>query len=347
MKTTILVIDDMGDVRENVAELLELSGHHVIQAQDGFEGIRLAKQHLPELILCDIMMPGLDGYGVAEILSRQEETKHIPLIYLTAKADPTDFKKGLQKGAVDYITKPFESDELIDSVEMRIRQATSKRQATADHVDWDNWVDFLKSDAALSGEEALKSFTVPSGTTLFEQDDQALHLYFIKSGSLRWEYMDASGRQLGFRLSRAGEFAGWAAGFEAGAYPHSAVVQSDATVVELPMKAVKEMLLKTPSMALVWGQQQHESAMVLLGDMMGLLNGSARENVARVLLRFAEWDGREWAVLVSREILAKSIGVAYETIIRTVSQFKAEGWVASRGRKLVLTDRNQLLALLE
>ena len=100
MNHTVLVIDDMQDVRENISELLELSGYHVLQAEDGYEGIRKAKQHAPELILCDIMMPGIDGYGVAEILARQEETKHIPFIYLTAKAEPADFKKGLQKGAV-------------------------------------------------------------------------------------------------------------------------------------------------------------------------------------------------------------------------------------------------------
>ena len=347
MNHTILVIDDMRDVRENISELLELSGYHVLQAEDGYEGIRKAKRHAPELILCDIMMPGIDGYGVAEILARQEETKHIPFIYLTAKAEPADFKKGLQKGAVDYITKPFESDELIESISLRIRQTASNKPVQASDVDWQNWVDYLMTDAPLDRDgEPLAEVHLSAEATLFEQDDQANCLYFIKSGSVRSEYTDAAGRTLCFHLSRAGDFAGWSMGFQQGAYPHTAVAMTPCKAIRIPMSHIQTMLLEQPSMALTWGQLHQQVHSNLVDDMMGILYGNARENVARVLLRFAEWNGETWTVIMPRETLAKSIGVAYETVIRTISQFKNEGWVSARGRRITLTNRDALLDLL-
>lgn len=346
MNHTILVIDDMQDVRENIGELLELSGYHVVQASDGYEGIRKAKQHNPDLILCDIMMPGIDGYGVAEILGRQEETNHIPLIYLTAKAEPSDFKKGLQKGAIDYITKPFESDELIESISLRIRQHQHQKPADLGDVEWQNWIAYLQSEHPLDDHGSpLSILTLSAEQTLFEQDDQALWVYFVQEGAIRWESTDAGGRTVCHHLSRPGDFLGWAPGFHLGAYSHTAIALSPSRVVRLSAKQLQETLLSKPGMALTWGQAQLQASQLVVEDMMGMLYGNARENVARVLLRFAEFKGGQWTVNMPRETLAKSIGIAYETVIRTLSQFKAEGLVTAKGRRITLCDKAQLEAV--
>ena len=120
IKKKILLIDD---VEENIIvlkERLENEGYEIISATDGIAGIALADKEIPELIICDIMMPSMNGFEVMDIIHNSARTNAIPFIFLTAKTDPKDFREGMQLGADDYITKPFDSKELIKAVETRL-----------------------------------------------------------------------------------------------------------------------------------------------------------------------------------------------------------------------------------
>lgn len=119
----ILLIEDDRALRENTAELLELSDYEVTTAPNGKLGIAAAKENLPDIIVCDIMMPEIDGYGVLENLSADEKTKHIPFIFLSAKTEHKEIRKGMDLGADDYLTKPFEEEDLISAVESRLAKA--------------------------------------------------------------------------------------------------------------------------------------------------------------------------------------------------------------------------------
>ncbi len=118
----ILIIEDDFSIRENLEELLRLSEFDVYTAPNGKEGIKMASDILPTLILCDIMMPGIDGYAVKEVLQEKEDTASIPFIFLTAKSETKEIRKGMILGADDYIIKPYESKELIDSIYKRIEK---------------------------------------------------------------------------------------------------------------------------------------------------------------------------------------------------------------------------------
>jgi CRP/FNR family transcriptional regulator, cyclic AMP receptor protein len=119
---TILLIEDNLEVRENTAEILELANYRVITAENGKIGVEKALQEVPDLIICDIMMPVLDGYGVLHLLNKNTLLRNIPFIFLTAKAERLDFRKGMEMGADDYITKPFTDIELLNSIERRLRR---------------------------------------------------------------------------------------------------------------------------------------------------------------------------------------------------------------------------------
>jgi DNA-binding response OmpR family regulator len=108
---TILLIEDNREIRENMSEILELSGYQVFTAQDGKQGVSSAIDNKPDIIICDIMMPVLDGYGVIHMLQKHIETRNIPFIFLTAKAERDEVRKGMSLGADDYITKPFNGTE--------------------------------------------------------------------------------------------------------------------------------------------------------------------------------------------------------------------------------------------
>ena len=117
---TILLIEDDALVRENTAELLELANYKVLTAANGKIGVSLAKTHLPDIIICDIMMPELNGYGVLQILSKEKITQQIPFIFLSAKTEHKDIRKGMNMGADDYIIKPFDESELFSAIESRL-----------------------------------------------------------------------------------------------------------------------------------------------------------------------------------------------------------------------------------
>ncbi|MHC4378726.1 MAG: response regulator transcription factor, partial [Planctomycetota bacterium] len=119
----ILVIEDNEEVRENLEEILELSGYQVTTAEDGKVGVEKALTNPPDLILCDVMMPHLDGFGVLNILSKKSATSNVPFIFLTAKTEKSDFRRGMNLGADDYVTKPFYKDELLDVIETRLEKS--------------------------------------------------------------------------------------------------------------------------------------------------------------------------------------------------------------------------------
>ena len=116
MSETILVIDDSTNIRENVSELLELSGYKVLSAHNGRVGLEMAKEFSPDLILCDIRMPEMDGYDVIQALSVVPGTTRIPIIFTTAMSEKSDYQKAMQLGAAGYLIKPFDEDELLGSL---------------------------------------------------------------------------------------------------------------------------------------------------------------------------------------------------------------------------------------
>lgn len=113
---TMLIIDDNLELLENTAEVLQVNGYRVISAYNGEQGIKMAKEGYPDLILCDIMMRVVDGYDVLSAVRRDRKASKIPFVFLTAKAEKTDIKKGLEAGADGYLVKPYTMDALMKIV---------------------------------------------------------------------------------------------------------------------------------------------------------------------------------------------------------------------------------------
>jgi len=126
---TILIIEDEPQIRNNIREILHLSDFDTLVAENGLQGLELAKEKHPDLIICDLMMPELDGYGVLTQLRQNSDTATIPLIFLTAKSNWSDLRKGMELGADDYLTKPFQTEQLLQAVNTRLdKQAISDQQ---------------------------------------------------------------------------------------------------------------------------------------------------------------------------------------------------------------------------
>ncbi|MBL8156437.1 MAG: response regulator [Anaerolineae bacterium] len=132
--TRILVIEDADALRKDVLEMLYYEGYEVFGASDGVKGVALARQSSPDLIICDIMMPEMDGYGVLAELREQGAATTVPFIFLTAKTEKSDIRVGMEAGADDYLTKPFTAQELIKSVKRRLEKRAAINQASEERL---------------------------------------------------------------------------------------------------------------------------------------------------------------------------------------------------------------------
>lgn len=141
----ILIIDDDESIRESTMDLLEVCGYEVDSAENGLAGIKKVGIFNPDLIVCDIAMPDLNGYAVLNELSKNEKTASIPFIFLTAKSEISDIRKGMQKGADDYIPKPFEPEELLKSIDLRLKKKNIIVSAAAKDVTGKEDITKLKS----------------------------------------------------------------------------------------------------------------------------------------------------------------------------------------------------------
>lgn len=117
------MIEDEPEMRRNIAKLLRFRDYEPIEAENGRKGVDLARQEKPDLILCDVMMPELDGYGVLKTLQQDANLALIPFIFLTAKGDKDDLRSGMNLGADDYLTKPVANNDLVNAIEARLRRS--------------------------------------------------------------------------------------------------------------------------------------------------------------------------------------------------------------------------------
>src|SRR5215471_17053305 len=131
----ILVIEDETETRENLVLMLEMEGFKPFSAPDGHAGIEVAKRELPDVILCDVSMPEMDGYGVLETLRADSATVSIPFIFLTAKGDKKDLRMGMNLGADDYLTKPASAEEVLNAIHARLDRHSEKEQAAMAKVE--------------------------------------------------------------------------------------------------------------------------------------------------------------------------------------------------------------------
>ncbi|GJL76870.1 response regulator transcription factor [Nitrosomonas sp.] len=125
---SILLIEDEKALRENIAEIIAHYGYHIISAPTGEEGVKKALQFMPDIIVCDIMLPGIDGYDVFTQVKQIPQLLSTAFIFLTAKSTRADTRTGMNMGADDYLTKPFTKEELINSIKARVEKLTQIRK---------------------------------------------------------------------------------------------------------------------------------------------------------------------------------------------------------------------------
>ncbi|MRX63552.1 response regulator [Maribacter luteus] len=346
----ILLIEDNKDVRENTADILELHNFEVLTAENGLTGIEMAKKHLPDLILCDIMMPLKDGYDVLEDLGNTTKTKGIPFIFLTAKSDRTDFRKGMNLGADDYLTKPFEEHELIEAIKTRVRKNDFLRKEFSKNIEGINEF-FQEAYNYLNLEHIEKEYRpklFDKKDFIFREGDGAHTLFFIEKGSVKTYKSTESGKEFVTGIHKVGDFVGQLSLLNPeGTYLETAVAIDNTEAYAIPKSDFIHLINDNKDVSHKFMDIISTNLIEVQDQLVNMAYSTVRQRVAKALLSLHKKgvikDSYYEGLDIPREDFAGMIGTATETAIRTLSDFREEGLITmGHARRIMLLDKERL-----
>lgn len=340
----ILLIEDNAEVRENISEILSLANYDVLVAENGRAGVDMAQRQKPDLIICDIMMPELDGYGVLHILSKNEQTAAIPFIFLTAKTEKTDIRKGMNLGADDYLTKPFDDTDLLNAIEARFRKnAIQQKQYEATPEGLDNFIKDAQSVLNLQDlgkDRKVRKFKKKA--EIYAEGDTPLHVYFVKSGNVKTFKSHPDGKELIMNLYSTSDFFGFEPILENTQYDESAVAMQETELISIPRHDFMLMIQSHPDISKSFIHLLCKKVAERERRLLNLAYNSVRQRTAEALLRSEQLQDSRSVISISRDDLAKMVGTASESVIRVLSDFKDEGLIEIEGGKIRLTQPAKL-----
>jgi CheY-like chemotaxis protein len=344
VKKTVLVIEDNQDIREGTKEILQLAGYTVYTAENGKKGVELVHQQLPDIIICDIMMPELDGFGVLYLLHKNEETADIPFIFMTAKAERADLRKGMEMGADDYLTKPFTDIELLNAIETRLQKTVQlkKRSGSADHPVNEGLSEKLLKD--LSENSRVRSYKKKQN--IYMDGDSPSNVYLIKTGTVRTFMVSPDAREIATGIYVPGDFFGYKPVLLNRAYTDNAETLEVSELHLISKDEFSSLLTKDPGISKKFIKLLSGNVQEKQDQLLKLAYNSVRKRVADALVSLAEKFGDvtidNTIVKVSRDDLAAMVGTANETISRTLSDFKDEHLIEKEGSSIRIFSIDKL-----
>lgn len=344
----ILLIEDDTVMRENTAEILELAGFAVMTAKDGKEGAEAAKKGSPDLIVCDIMMPKLDGYGVLHILSKDPQTAGIPFIFLTAKAEKSEVRKGMELGADDYLTKPFDETELLNAIETRLKKnELLKREYSKNIEGLNQFLDQARGlDALKNLSQKRAVMTYQKKEVLFHEGDKPQHLFFLNQGKVKTFKIHDDGKEYVTELFKPGQFIGYTPLLQGADYADSAIAMEDSQLCKIPKEDFLTLIYKNRDVANQFMKMLAGHVLEKEQQLLSLAYDTVRKKVAEALLRlearYREGGNKNFKIAIPRDDLAGLAGTATETVIRTLSELKDDKLIDVQGREIIILDSEGL-----
>ena len=345
MSKKVLIIEDNDDIRENVIEILELAGYTVSGASNGKTGVEFAFKDIPDIILCDIMMPEMDGYGVLYMLSKNPETIAVPFIFLTAKAEHFDRRKGMEMGADDYLTKPFDDMELLNAIESRLKKKEGQQAFYSKSLDRLNSLvakkDGLAALKKIIEERKVRSFK--KGQVIYYEGDKGNGLYLVISGKVKTIKLAEDGRELMTGIYSADDYLGINAMLSNEEYTDTATALEDSLLCLIPKEQLEQLLNLYPEVAREFIKLLANDIREKEEQLLQMAYHSVRKKMALALLRLHRQPGsKDDSFKIAREDLAAMAAMATETVSRTLSDFKEEGLIEKTGSTITIIDLARL-----
>ncbi len=348
----ILLIEDNDDIRNNTAEILELANYKVITAENGKIGVEKAMEHMPDLIVCDIMMPVLDGYGVLHAVHKNDTIKNTPFIFLTAKTERGDFRKGMELGADDYITKPFDGTELLNAVDSRLKKAELLKQQLSPGLEG-----LAHLMQASTGKDNLQLLAenrsinkYKKKQTIYSEGNHPNRLYYVVKGKVKTYRSNEDGKELVTELYSEGDFVGHIAMLQGTVYKDTAEALEESELAIIPKEDFDELLNNNADVAKKFIQLLANNISVKEDQLLRLAYNSLRRKVADALLllqkKYQQDKDEKFAIDISRDNLATIAGTATESLIRTLSDFRSEKLIDIHNGSIEILNEKKLTTLL-
>lgn len=331
MRKKILIIEDDTIVRENTAEILQLANYEVLTAENGKAGIDKAVVFKPDLIICDILMPELDGYGVMQIVMRNKSLQRIPIIFMSAKTKHEDVRKGMDLGASDYITKPFEESELLSAVASRLR---SKEILESSLRETDIQGRPLRIEDIEKVFAHKELFEYNQGTTIYCEGNVGNHVFYIVKGEVKTFKINEDGKELITELFSDKSFFGFTSFLSNRPYTENAEATKKTKLIKFEKNELLNLIKKNPQLGLNFIDLLSADLDSVKEHLMHLAYDSVRKKTADALIQLIPEESGKKIIRISRSDLASIIGIAKETLTRTLTDFKEEN--------LIRTDRNAI-----
>ncbi|MEO5603857.1 MAG: response regulator [Cyclobacteriaceae bacterium] len=350
MSYNILLIEDNAEMADNISTILQLACYNVNHAPNGKVGVDLAQQQRPDLILCDIMMPELDGYDVVHILNSNPDTTNIPFIFLTAKADKSDFRAGMNLGADDYITKPFDGVDLLKVVEMRLKKSETVKanfgNTPGDVSAFISKARELKDFQKLSENRPARSFKKKD--LIFIEGQTPNDLYFLEKGQIKTYKVNYDGKELITCIHKEGDFLGYVPLLEDKQYNENAEVLDDAKVVIIPKTDFLTLIYSSKDAARKFIKMLLNNLDEMENRLIDIAYQSVRQRVANALLKINQnfLDEKNSIIKIARRDISNIVGTATESLNRTLVDFKDEGLIEISLEGLKVINKVKLEKLL-
>jgi CheY-like chemotaxis protein len=346
----ILVIEDNWDMQRNLVEILELSNYKVFTAGNGKIGVEKAIEHKPDLIICDIVMPVLDGYGVLHAIQKNNDIKNTPFIFLTAKTERFDFRKSMELGADDYITKPFSTTEILTAVDSRIRKMELLKSELISAYNSFNVLNTSDKDAPRKLIDGFETNFYKKKQIIYLAGNHATRLFYIRKGKVRSFMSNNQGKELVIDLLNDGDFFGYMSLLEGAFYQDTAEAMEDTELVILPKNAVDTLLRTDVRVAGKFISMLAGKVADKEMQLIGMAYNSLRKKVAEALVfiykKYKVTRGEFLKININRENLSTIAGTAKESLIRTLSDFKNEKLIEITDGEIFILDIERLERLI-
>ncbi|HEU0227458.1 MAG TPA: response regulator [Arachidicoccus soli] len=349
--TKILLIEDNDEIRENMREILELADYQIVTAENGKEGYSMALKEIPDLIICDIMMPVLDGYGLLHLINKNEELKSIPFIFLTAKTERTDFRKGMEMGADDYITKPFTDIELMNAIESRLKKMKYLQERVNAAQTLNDFYDEIKNEDAL--DKLTKSDTVnyyKKKQRIYTEGSYPHGLFYLISGKIRTYKSNDNGKELTVNLFTAGDFFGYNALLENTAYKESAETLEKSEVSVISREDFSILINNNKNVAKKFIKLLAKNTTDKEEQLLSIAYNSLHKRVANAIItlsnKYKEEGHPDFIIHISREDLANIAGTTTESIIRTLTDFRSDKLIDAGAGYVKILNEGKLKSLI-
>ncbi len=343
----VLLIEDNNEIRENMAEILELAGYETIAASNGKQGFTVAKETKPDIIICDIMMPELDGYGVLHMLQQNPVTQNIPFIFLTAKAEREEFRKGMELGADDYITKPFNGTELLNAVALRLRKSEMFKMNVISALESLNSIINYASETDILQKLTQEGniHTYEKRKIIYNKGSHATKLYYVQEGVVKTYQNNEDGKDFVTAIYNKGDFFGYIPMLEQTTYKETAEALQDSEIAVIPRDSFEELLHGNPDVLRKFVELLAKNVVEKEQQLLGLAYNSVRQRVANALIVVYDkykLEGDHQSINISREDLATIAATARESLTRTLAGFKADQLIDIQRSRIVILDEKRL-----